>query len=183
MECHFWSPVAIGIFFQQKRKVLLEFDIAFIQEVDIKEPSEEQIQTTKRIKYDKDILLKIWMLIKSKALHSIFVYMNRGHIVCMQWVCVSMVDVPGQTKWGQDDDHEDQQKKALVHRYLVFTRSDIRQMIGECKNIVAQCIHKYIKTPSTWLIHNVKQRKVKSFDFTFTGTVGLISTNYTFHSS
>lgn len=142
--CCFWY-----ISFQQKRELLLEFDITFIQEVDIKEPSEEQIQTTKRIKYEKDILLK------SKALHSSF-YKNRGHIVCMLWVCVSTVDVPGQTKRGQDDDHEDQQKKAFVHCYLVLIRSDIKQMTRECENIVVQCIHRYIKTPSTWLIHNVK---------------------------
>ena len=80
--CCFWY-----ILFQQKRELLLEFDITFIQEVDIKEPSEEQIQTTKRIKYEKDILLK------SKALHSSF-YNNRGHIVyvyavslCIYCVC------------------------------------------------------------------------------------------------
>lgn len=34
------------------------------------------------------------------------------------------VDVPGQTKWRQDDDHEDQQEKTLVHRHLILTRSE-----------------------------------------------------------
>lgn len=41
-------------FISTKRIILLEFDILFIQEVDIKEPCEEQVQTRERIKYKKE---------------------------------------------------------------------------------------------------------------------------------
>lgn len=83
------------------QSLLLEFDFSFIQKVHIKEPSEEQIQTTERIKY-KDELQKVG--------------------TCLS-VSVCLIRVPGQTEGGQDDDHEDQQEEALVHRYLVLSRS------------------------------------------------------------
>lgn len=56
LKCLFRSQM--GRFYFNKRAILLEFDLLLIQEVDIKEPCEEQVQTTERIKYQKDIFPK-----------------------------------------------------------------------------------------------------------------------------
>lgn len=39
----------LGMFYYHQKEFLLEFDILLIQEIDIKEPCEEQVQTTERI--------------------------------------------------------------------------------------------------------------------------------------